>query len=121
MTIYCELCGDAREIGEDCTDKDCPMIKSRITAFPGVTRTDLPKGAQPCQEVIEFLEGILEKAKRGEIQAIAIAYVRPDDVTGQAYSHNGKLGHTMTAAVCDLFYRICAVRYDTPDADSFNS
>jgi hypothetical protein len=96
------------------------MSDERITQFPGITRTDLPKNEQPCLEVIEFLEGLLEKAKRGEIQAIGVAYVRPDNVTGEGYSHNGYRGHDLMGAITDLFYRACRVRYESKDAPEFN-
>jgi hypothetical protein len=74
-----------------------------VKAFPGVTRSDLVAAAQPSPIVIQFLKDLLYEAERGEIQAIAVAYVRPDDVVGEGWQQSqASTSHQLFAAIHDL-------------------
>lgn len=92
----------------------------KVSAFPGVTLPDAPLTEQPCQEVIEFLEGVLADARRGKIQAIAVAYTGPRNITSDGYAAGRDAGHNLFAAIADLFYTAARVRWErgTPCSDS---
>lgn len=80
------------------------MADDVIKSFPGVTRMDKGARAQPAAAVVEFLEGLVAEAKRGDIQAVAVAYVRPDDVVGEGWqSAEHSTSHHLFAAISDLW------------------
>lgn len=64
-----------------------------------------PLPGQADGDLIEMLSMYLEQAMRGEITGIAIAIARPNGRTGSAFFY-GSSGHTLTAAVCGLFYDV---------------
>jgi hypothetical protein len=55
-------------------DRDSAL---NVRALPGVL-IDQPVNAQPCAALINMLATYLDEAKRGELQAIGLAGVRPN-------------------------------------------
>ena len=51
-------------------------IKATVLTMPGVSRPDQSAGMQPNAKVIAYLEKVLARAKSGEIQSVALTYVR---------------------------------------------
>jgi hypothetical protein len=47
---------------------------------------DIPPGVGPNADAVEMLRRYLEQAERGEVSAVAIAAVRPNDATSTAWS-----------------------------------
>lgn len=71
-------------------------MSSETNVVP-LTPGRLLKG-EPDPNVIELLEKFLEQARRGEVDGIAIAASRPNDMTATAFWF-GNCGHRLTAAV----------------------
>jgi hypothetical protein len=90
--------------------------KGTLLAMPGVSRPDQPAGAQPVPEVVEFIEEILADAKCGGIQSIAVAYVRPGNITGYGFAVGPNGSHDIFAAITDLFYSCAHSRYHRGEA-----
>jgi hypothetical protein len=85
---------------------------SDIKAFPGVALIDAPARAQPVAEVVDFLEEVLVDAKAGKIQAIAVAYVGPGNITSDGYACGYDTSHDLFAAIGDLFYSAAKRRWE---------
>ena len=60
--------------------------------------------AEPDEDVIEVLEELLERARTGEVSALAYAYLLPDHAigTGWAGANNSGGGMTLGFAVSSL-------------------
>jgi predicted NBD/HSP70 family sugar kinase len=65
---------------------------------------DVPAPGEPDVEIVEKLEELLERAKRGEIEGVGIAIVMPGDV--QATWWRGRKWSDIAAAVGCLSHRI---------------
>lgn len=92
------------------------MVDSdKVKSFPGVPLPDRPRDSQPVPEVVAFIEGLLARAKAGDIQAIAVAYAAPGEVTGDGWSVGKGYSHQIMAAIADLFYRGCMRRHENSD------
>ena len=62
-------------------------------------------GIEANEDIVAALELYLERAKRGEIVALAIAYVAPNDVVN--YQHwNGQESFKLAAAVSMLQFHV---------------
>lgn len=73
-----------------------------LTGKPITIGHNLP----PNQEVVDKLESLLERAKTGEIRAIAIAAVHPGHKVGTTFATGNELvSHDLMAAVSYLFHR----------------
>lgn len=59
----------------------------------------------PNETVIEMLETMLERAKAGEVQAIALATVEHDDATGTSFCYENHFAR-LIGAVAMLQHRI---------------
>lgn len=82
-----------------------------VVGLPGVTRPDLPAGAQPRASVVEMLEALVEQARRGEIQGIGIAVAGSDNsVTYDWEFSDVGTRHQLFAAISDLFHEFAAMR-----------
>lgn len=57
-----------------------------IRLFPGTRVPDLSVNAQPNNDVIEFVEGLLKRARSGEIQGVAATWIYGDAVTGHNWA-----------------------------------
>lgn len=85
-------------------------MAAQVVALPGAA---VPAQANlvPNEEVIDFLEMLLAQAKRGEIQAVAIATVKNVEETGEGFKPaNHPFSHQLMASICDLQYRYMALR-----------
>lgn len=84
--------------------------KGNIVLFPGTPAPELPVNLQPEASIVELLEGLLARARTGELRAVAAAYVKTGDYT----SFNWALGilstHQLCAAISDLGYAYSASR-----------
>lgn len=82
-----------------------------IVALPGVSKPDVPAARQPDDQVIMCLEEALDRARRGEIRAVAIAEAGPGDFTNYNWSF-AEVGmwHLMTAAIMDLQFEFARSR-----------
>lgn len=89
---------------------------NNVTALPGVVLTS-SVDAQPQQNVIAFIERLLEKAKLGEIQAIAVATVGPNNTTADGWEQGlqgAPNSHNLMAAISYLQNRL-ATRMNNSD------
>lgn len=59
----------------------------------------------PNGNVVAMLEGLLARARAGDVVAVAYACVRPDGTTGTAYE-DGVMGIPLVAAAAILAHRI---------------
>jgi len=83
-----------------------------ILAMPGVSRPDQPANAQPVPEVVAFIEGVLARAKNGEITSIAVAYATAANCTGDGFAGGNSGDHALFAAIADLFYSAGRSRWE---------
>jgi hypothetical protein len=60
---------------------------------------------EPKEEVIDMIEGLLARAKEGQVVALAYACVRPDGTAGTGYNE-GLQGMQLIAATAILAHRI---------------
>lgn len=83
-----------------------------VVSFPGITEHHAARDAQPQKEVVEMLVSALERAKRGEIQALAIAYIEPGEFTNYEWvmPTSARATHMLPAAASDLLYELSAER-----------
>lgn len=82
-----------------------------VTGFPGVKLVDAPIAEQPVAEIVTFIEELLAAAKRGQIRAIGVAYVKTGDVTADGFASGNGTSHSLFAAVADLFHTCAARRH----------
>lgn len=80
-----------------------------IRQFPLTALPDRGANAQPVDDVIRMLEEYLAEAKRGELQAIGVAGVRPNGVTTYGFS-GSRVAHDLAAAALDLLHEIAVAR-----------
>lgn len=64
------------------------------------------RGAEVQQNVVEMLERYLQRAKAGEIKALAIAAVTQGDMTVNAYEQGEFSKITLHSAVTSLAFRV---------------
>lgn len=81
---------------------------SNIVPFPGVADFEAPRDAQPQKDVIDTLANALERAKKGELQAVALAFVEPGDFTNYEWSMSpaSRSTHTLVVAASDLVHEM---------------
>ena len=70
---------------------------------------------QADQAIVEMLERFLGEARRGEVDGIAVAISRPNNVTCTGFWF-GEAGHKLTAATAMLNHTVC--RHATADEPS---
>lgn len=83
-------------------------MNSNVRAFPGVTDAARPQDAQPDPEIIAFCEDLVERAKRGDIRAIAVAMVKPGRLTADGWRRTyqgADCCHELMAAITYLQHR----------------
>jgi hypothetical protein len=56
-----------------------------VTTFPGIERPDQALARQPQPAIIAKLEELLESARLGEVQGIAVATILDDGSVGRCY------------------------------------
>ncbi len=66
----------------------------------------IPTG-EPHAEIVEILEEFLGMAKRGEITAVGLAVVHPNNTIGSGWRHTGNWA-SLTAAAGTLSHRLLA-------------
>ena len=64
-----------------------------------------PNGAEPA--IVEALEGVLAKAKRGEVMALALTVVEPNGDIGTLVRNPAGHRHVLVAAVTYLLHDMC--------------
>ncbi len=74
----------------------------------------------PSQNVIDELEDLLVRAKRGELRAIAYACVNLDRQTSTGWTE-APYSPEIMAAVCDLFYRFAMMRRESSEPNPVDS
>ena len=93
-------------------------MTAEVFALPGAAVPAQAK-LEPNQEVVDFLEMLLAKAKAGELQAIGIATVENVENVGEGFKPSDHpFSHQLMASICDLQWRYMAKRargYDHPD------
>lgn len=72
-----------------------------MAEFHSITNAHLGTG-EPCKDVIELLEKLLEEAKRGEITGIATALVFANNNVGHNWSSGCASGDAMMLATHSL-------------------
>lgn len=80
-----------------------------IVALPGVSRPELPIDQQPCREVVNMLERLLEDARAGKIVGIAVALATVEGHARSAWkpdSPGERYTVSLTAAIALLHHRI---------------
>lgn len=95
-------------------------MTAEVRAFPGVSDASLALDEQPDASVIAFCEDILERARSGSIQAIAVAMVQPGRVTADAWRRavNGSdCAHELMAAITYLQVRYAAGANDRSESE----
>lgn len=81
----------------------------KVKLFPGTSDHAVALDQQPQADVIAFIEDLLARAKRGEIQAIAIAVVDPGKHTGDGWRCAVSASmHDLMASVTYLQNRMAA-------------
>ncbi len=75
-----------------------------VVTLPGVSDHDKPANGQPQQDLIEALEKLLEAAKTGEIQGVALAIIGDDRHICTAWK-GGFVATELMAAVAWLYFR----------------
>lgn len=73
-----------------------------VTPFGPVISADAPD-----REVVELLEDLLEQARRGEVECLAYAIVRPNREMVWTWGGDGS-ANLLVAAVAGLHYRYTA-------------
>lgn len=83
------------------------MAEATVHVLPGVKR--IVADDEPDEKCVGLLQSVLADALKGEVRAIAVAYVGRGDMVGSAWEETDK-NHQLSAAIADLFYRNCAQR-----------
>lgn len=81
-------------------------MTDNVKAFPGVV--DPAKDIQPDEAVVRFCEDLVERAKSGEIRAIAVALVKHGRVTADGWrrgEYGADCAHELMAAITYLQLR----------------
>ena len=83
-----------------------------VVAFPGCEDASKAAGEQPNKVLVERLEELLQKAKTGEVQGMAVAYVTTSNRASTMWPSLGhaKYSQTLAAAVSDLFFSFYKMR-----------
>lgn len=79
---------------------------SRIFSLRGDATPDAPD-----QRVVEEIEALLERARRGEISALAYATIDRSDTVGTAWV-GGRRVNGLSAGIAQIFYRFHAMLMD---------
>jgi hypothetical protein len=90
--------------------------KKKVVSFPKSKRhvpanTQVVDVAPPTvsPEIVEYLTTLLERAQRGEIQALGVAHVGADDVVRHGFHTGpGPYRHALVAAVAYLAHDLAA-------------
>lgn len=95
-----------------------------VLAMPGITRPDRDAAAQPNPKVIAYLEKILDRAKAGEVQSVAMAFVRANGYP--SYGWHGFDGVTQFALHSGLMTMLTAIENEmdavsTSDDDNLSN
>jgi hypothetical protein len=91
------------------------MSEKKVVTFPVVPQ-QIPVSAPPQSEIIELLEHYLERARSGELQAVAIAAALSNGNTTEAYEvGTGPYAHVLMASLAYLHGHY--VRGQIDDAD----
>lgn len=69
----------------------------RVALFPGVRAIDAPLHRQPNTELVDNLRRMLARAERGEVTAMAAAWVYADGATGSGWSGAGRHRSALTS------------------------
>lgn len=81
-----------------------------IVAMPGAAD---PVDREPVAKVVERLEWLLERAKRGEIRCLGFAVVNLEGTTGDGWAPGrGPYSHELMASITDLQFRYARFRYE---------
>jgi hypothetical protein len=62
---------------------------------------------KPNQEIVDIIERLLARAKRGEIASFAWALVEPGNYFGTGFHFGGRPNTELSGVVAGLQYRIC--------------
>ena len=91
-----------------------------IALFPNTVAPELPVNRQPEDGVIDLLQDLLDKALRGELRAVAAAYVKVGDYTSFAWSQGIQATHQLGASISDLAFAYAAARSRIADEHAAN-
>ncbi|MGE0677780.1 hypothetical protein [Pseudolabrys sp.] len=86
---------------------------TNVIPFSKTTDTTRDASRQPCVELIEYLEHLLDAAHDGRLQGVAAAELYYDESTNLGWAKSPlRSGHTLFAAVGDLQWEMAQQRYD---------
>ncbi len=95
-------------------------MNDNVHRFPGVADSSLPAGVQPDPDVIAFCEDLLDRARAGAIQAIAVTLVKPGGYVADGWQRGaGPWHHQLMAGITYLQNRFASQvnerdEYDAP-------
>lgn len=89
-----------------------------IKSFPGVPDITRPSGAQPQPRVIAFLQDLLDRAQRGDIQAVAATFVMPDQTVADGWRLGPNTTHQIVAGVTYLQNRVASLANANDQAEA---
>lgn len=84
---------------------------SNVVAIPGY-EGEIRAPGEPNPDVVRVLERYLERAKAGDIVAVAIAGVRHDGANTSIWASDGGLTNALISSVAMLDHRVLAVSMD---------
>lgn len=88
-------------------------MNAEIKRFPGISDSDKAIDAQVDPEIVAFCEDLVVRAKQGDIQAIAVALVKPGRCTADGWQRTKENnGHDLMASISYLQQRFAAQQND---------
>lgn len=66
--------------------------RGNVQLFPGTVAPELPARKQPNEIVIDMLETLLDRARRGDVQGLAAAWINGDGSTASNWAGGQQYG-----------------------------